>query len=300
MVYRVDHREKLPRPSAVAQLGKCHGRPDRPVGVLPAVFPHAGDVAFDVAGIQVRIYQRVGREAGRGRRPGGPGTCPPRPLPSGNGRRHRHPTGRTSFALSSRSGIQGCPPSREGCHHRSRPGDTTRRPSRALRCCGEAFRPRYSHCLLKSGSLLSCAIRGEAAEHVAHEEREPDALAFAFPAHHVHAVVPVAGTDEGKAVFTEPETPSNGPHTMIVETGRLPGPARKIIVGVLLGIDRAPLDEVDRFVQYPRVAGTLDVAARCEGEPEEVVGTVGAHPAAYRRVPPVLDISFGKLAARAR
>ena len=91
----------------------------------------------------------------------------------------------------------------------------------------------------------------------------------------------------------------NGPHAMIVEAGCFLGSAGKIIVGVLLRVDRAPSDEVNRFVQYPRIACTLDIAARCEGKPEEVIGTVRAHPAAGRRVPPVLDISFGKLAARA-
>ena len=81
-----------------------------------------------------------------------------------------------------------------------------------------------SHCVLKSRIAPEPREPGKPAKHLTHEEREPDTLAFAFPAHHVHAVVPVAGTDEGKAVLAFLKAPLNGPHTVIVEAGRLPRP----------------------------------------------------------------------------
>ena len=58
MVHRIDHVEQFPRAPAVAQCGERHGRPDRRMRVLPAIFSHARDVPFDVAGIQIRLVER--------------------------------------------------------------------------------------------------------------------------------------------------------------------------------------------------------------------------------------------------
>jgi hypothetical protein len=44
---------------------------------------------------------------------------------------------------------------------------------------------------------------GEPHKYVIEEEREPDTFAFTFFTHHVHAVVPVTGTDERQAMFTK-------------------------------------------------------------------------------------------------
>ena len=57
MVHRVDHGEQFPRAPSVAQGGEGHRRPDRGMGVLAAVFAHARDVAFDIAGIQGRLVE---------------------------------------------------------------------------------------------------------------------------------------------------------------------------------------------------------------------------------------------------
>ena len=57
VIDRVDHGEKLPGAPVVALAGKGHGRPDRRMGVLSAVFPDAGNVAFDIAGIQFRLVE---------------------------------------------------------------------------------------------------------------------------------------------------------------------------------------------------------------------------------------------------
>ncbi|MNF95896.1 hypothetical protein D3C84_786660 [compost metagenome] len=59
MADRIDHVEQLPGPSAVAHFGEGHTRPDRGMGVLAAIFAHAGDIALDVA--------RVGQRAVEGR-----------------------------------------------------------------------------------------------------------------------------------------------------------------------------------------------------------------------------------------
>ncbi len=58
MVQRVDHGQEFPERAPVAQGREGHRRPDRRVSVLPAVLSHPGDVAFDVAGIQIRLVKR--------------------------------------------------------------------------------------------------------------------------------------------------------------------------------------------------------------------------------------------------
>ncbi len=63
-------------------------------------------------------------------------------------------------------------------------------------------------------------------EHVIQEKSQPDALAFALFADHVHAVVPVTGADEWKAVLPTCEALQNGSHTVFVHTGRFFRPAR--------------------------------------------------------------------------
>ena len=54
----VDQREQLPRPLGIAHRGEGHDGPDGAVGVLAAIFAHAGDVALDVAGVEVRLVER--------------------------------------------------------------------------------------------------------------------------------------------------------------------------------------------------------------------------------------------------
>jgi hypothetical protein len=58
MVYRIDHAKELPCAPVVSQSREGHGRPDGRVSVLAAVFSYSGNVAFDVAGIQIRRVER--------------------------------------------------------------------------------------------------------------------------------------------------------------------------------------------------------------------------------------------------
>ena len=57
MVHRVDHGKEFPRAPVVPQASEGHCRPDGRMRVLPAVFSHAGDIPFDVAGIQLRLVE---------------------------------------------------------------------------------------------------------------------------------------------------------------------------------------------------------------------------------------------------
>ena len=132
------------------------------------------------------------------------------------------------------------------------------------------------------------------------EEPQPDAFALSLRTHQVHPVVPVSGADERQAVFAEPEPPENRPHAVFIETGGFPGPGGQIVIGVFLRIDRASLDEGDGLVQDAGVSRGQDVAARRQRQPEIIVRAVRPHAPACGRVPPVLDIPFGKLTGRAK
>ena len=59
--------------------------------------------------------------------------------------------------------------------------------------------------------------RAEAAEDLAQEEAEPDALAPPFRADEVHAVVPVAGADQRQAVFAEAQAVPQGVRRVLVQ-----------------------------------------------------------------------------------
>ncbi len=142
--------------------------------------------------------------------------------------------------------------------------------------------------------------RGELPEHVVQEEAQPDALALAPHPHQIHAVVPVAGTDQRQAMLTEPQAVPDGAHAMLIQAGRLGGAVGQVEVGIVIGVDRATFQEVREFIQHSGVATACHVAAYRQGQPEVVVRTVRAHAPARRRMPPVLDIALQELAARAQ
>ena len=269
------------------------------MGVLAAVLPHAGDVAFDVAGIQVGFVERrveqldqpvlaanqvlVHRVHGHARR-------------ARDRRRRRAPT---SFAGWNRSGIRDCSPSRAACRRRSRRGDTTRRPSRAPRCSGAAARPPCRSVRRRTDRRAASASSANCIEHVVQEKAQPDAFAPALLAHQVHAVVPVAGADERQAVLAESQALRMARTQCSYRLAVSSDAVGKIVIGILVGFDRAAFEEVDRSSSTPVSPVLENVAARRQGQPEVIVGTVRAHAAARRRMPPMLDISLRKLAGRA-
>ena len=141
---------------------------------------------------------------------------------------------------------------------------------------------------------------GELPEHFAQEEAQPDALALALHPHQVHAVVPVAGTDQRQAVLAELQSTPDGPHAVLVQAGHVGGPAGQIVVGVVLRVDRAAFQEGHGFIQHAGVPGARHIAAHRQRQPEVVVRTMRAHAPARGRMPPVLDISLLELTARAQ
>ena len=133
MVDRIEDREQLARLVAVAEGGEREHRPDRRVRVLAAVLADAGQVALDVAGVEVGVVER-GREE-QHQAVAAPdevlvdcGHRPLRPRSVGGARQNAPRLGdRVDAAL------RRCSPSRAVCRRRRRRADTSRRPSRAPR-----------------------------------------------------------------------------------------------------------------------------------------------------------------------
>ena len=137
---------------------------------------------------------------------------------------------------------------------------------------------------------------GELREHVVEEKAQPDALAAAFVADPVHAVVPIPAAHQRQAVRAEPQPVLDCAHAVVVEGGGGLGAIRQLVVRLLLRLDRAALQEADRLVEHARVGEAPDVTAGGERQPQIVVGRMGAHAAPARRMPPVLHVPFDVLA----
>ena len=226
MVYRVDHRQQFPRAAAVAQCGKGHRGPDRRMGILPAVFPHPGNVALDVAGIQVRFVERRVQKLDQA------------VLPANKELVHRFHCRARAF------GIPGAGQNRPALRDRvDLAFGIARRAERRAVVEVSAPVPFAVPAVLfdiaaqaerlPPGSVLrrtdrhAAARLAESHEHFIQEESQPDAFALAVLAHQVHAVVPVAGADERQAVLAEAEAPQNGPHAVFVQAGCFVGRVRE-------------------------------------------------------------------------
>src|SRR6266576_5028450 len=90
---------------------------------------------------------------------------------------------------------------------------------------------------------------GEFSEDVTKEESEPDAFALAVPPDEIHAVVPIAGSDQRQSMRAESETMQDCPHAVLINTRAFVGAARQIVIRVVLRIDRAAFEKVRGFVE---------------------------------------------------
>src|ERR1700726_3150970 len=103
------------------------------------------------------------------------------------------------------------------------------------------------------------------------EESKPDAFAFAVPADEIHAVVPVAGSDQRQPMRAASEAMQDCPHAMLIDIRALVGPAWQVIVRVVLRVDRAAFEKVRGFVENRRIAGGQNVAAGRQRQPKVIV-----------------------------
>src|SRR5882757_3379599 len=139
----------------------------------------------------------------------------------------------------------------------------------------------------------------EPCQHGVKEKSQPDALALPMLAYLVHPVIPVPGTHQGQTMLPITPAITDGPHTMLVKIAGLLRSTRKIIIRFLFGVEQAPFQETDLFVQYAGITRMQHVTAGHIGQPEIVIGTTGTHTSPGRGMPPMLDISFSELAGGA-
>ncbi|KFB72658.1 MAG: hypothetical protein AW09_002150 [Candidatus Accumulibacter phosphatis] len=96
-------------------------------------------------------------------------------------------------------------------------------------------------------------------------------------------------------MLAKPQAMQDGAHAVLVQAGGRGRAARKIIVGIILRVDRATFQEMHWLVEHTGIAAGTDVAADRQRQPEIVVRTVRTHPPARRWMPPVLDVAFQEL-----
>ena len=140
-----------------------------------------------------------------------------------------------------------------------------------------------------------------AVERCLQEPSEPDALALAFLADAVHAVVPVAGTEQRQTVLSDLQRVIEPPGAVLEQRGALLGDPGHEEGVMLLGMQGAAFEKRNPFVEYRRIAGRLEVLADAVSEPDHVIADPGAHALAGRaggdgREPPMLHVAFGELA----
>src|SRR5688572_10942343 len=186
------------------------------MGVLPAVLPHPGDVALDVAGIGGRSIERRIEELDQAvlaahqvtieRLHGGA-----RALRAAGAGQHR-PALRDR--IDAAFGVAG------GAERRAVVEVRAPVPLAvpAVLLDARTQRSRLVEAALGEGHLAAAAReRGEALEHVVAEEGEPDALPFALRADLVHAVVPVARADQRQPMPADAGAALDGSHAVLVQ-----------------------------------------------------------------------------------
>ena len=112
------------------------------------------------------------------------------------------------------------------------------------------------------------------------------------------SVVPVAAADQGDSPVPEAGRPVDRPEAVAVDACLLFGVAG-FKIPLLFGLlKRLPCAEADWMMQQCAVPGRFEVVTYRIGQPEQVVGKTGAHPAhpsGRERMPPVKHIPLYKL-----
>src|SRR3546814_607733 len=146
--------------------------------------------------------------------------------------------------------------------------------------------------------LLAASLRiwRERVDGGAQEPAQPRTLAPALFADAVHAVVPVAGTEQRQVVRTQRQAGVDGARAVFVQAGVGVGGGRPVVGFVHAWFEFGSFDEGLARVEHRGVAGRVHVVAGNERQPQAVVGHARADALAARRQPPVLHIAFLELA----
>src|SRR2546430_5163781 len=133
---------------------------------------------------------------------------------------------------------------------------------------------------------------GEFSEDVTKEESEPDAFALAVPPDEIHAVVPIAGSDQRQSMRAESQPMQNCSHAVLINIRDFVQSARQVIVRIVLRIDWTAVEKVRGFIEDRHVASSQDIAARRQWQPKIVVRAMCPHAPSRWRMPPMLDVAL--------
>jgi hypothetical protein len=229
----IDQIEDLQGAIAFAQEGPGLCDPQRGVGILAAVLADAGDVTFDVTGLQIAAVE--GRREVQDEL-----LIPPHQLLVD--RRHR----RLGAGWIGGAGNHG-PGLRQGIDAAFVVGRGTEwlavieiRPAIPLSVPGVLLDriAQAARFFTKGPGLIRVAPLvaqfGKVLEHRQQEPAEPDAFTAAFRADAVHAVVPVAAAHERQSVSAESASVLDGAEAMLVDRAGLSRCSGNAIIFILL------------------------------------------------------------------
>src|ERR1700686_3192930 len=95
---------------------------------------------------------------------------------------------------------------------------------------------------------------GETRQYLVQEESQPDAFSLAVFADQVHAVIPIASSDQGKAVFASLETGHDRLNTVVVQSAGHLRSHRQIVIRIFFRFYGAAFDKTGSFVQHSGIA----------------------------------------------
>ena len=290
----VEHGVQFPGAFPLTQQGKRHRGPDGGMRVLPAVFAHAGHIALDIArfkrgSIEGRreqlnelglpshqpLVQRIHRLAGAA------GVAAP-------GDDRPALADRIDLAFVVDGGAQG------GAVIEPGPPIPGSIPGMSFDVAAQQRRLLGAE-VGKSGLIAPPRQTGKKLQVLVQEPRQPNALALAVAADQIHAVIPVAAAHQRQLMLAKTQAVVDGTNTMFIEAGHFTRTLRLVVVGLLFRIEQTPFEKRDRFVEDAGIAGRQHIATGGIGEPQIVIGEMGAHPLSARRVPPVLHVALREL-----
>ena len=296
VIDRVEHVEQLDRLVPAAELRDRHHGPQGGVCVLATIFANAGHIALDVARIEWRLvegWRQQLDEIG----------IPPHELGA--------------------NGVHGSLCAAQRAHSREHSPTLGDRIDAALgKLCGTERRtvvevgaavPRAIPCLLDhqgdaiplappAGGAVGIAApldhAGKIAQDLRQEPAQPHAFAAALMTDAIHAVVPIARSDERQPVGANGQSALDGADAVLVKGAALPRHLGLAIILELAGCQGRCFEERQPLIEQRDVAAAGQVMCDGKRKPQEVVRTAAAHAAARVGVPPMLDVAFDELASR--
>ena len=254
VIDRIQHREQLSGPIALAQACEGEDRPGGGVGVLAAVFADARRIAFDIARLERRLIE------GRRKEQSEFGLLEDELFVNG---RHR-----AGGAYRVRSAGDDAPRLRDAVD--AALDAACRSERRAIVKIAAPVpiavptlpfergfeRRRMSKPIRAAGAVpASTRNRNPFHEGRVQDPREPHTLALAALADAIHAVIPVARAHQWQPMFADRQTLIERPRTVLIERGALFSNIGQEVGVVLAGLQGSSFEKLEILIEYRDIAG---------------------------------------------